>query len=436
MILKANNVHSLEHQLKIFGVILLGAFSGILVWLFYLLELSSLLMITLLTVLLPLLGLSLNRCYYKIITPFYSLTNQVEAIRLEDYSLHTRAQYHSGILHNLHQEITVLAQGLQQRKQTHDQHTLLIYHLIEQLDAPIAIFNQNHQLSHGNGAFAQYIGHPWQSKRLSTSRSLGLSINKNNQYSFIDKAQSSCWQLKQSQFSQDEKTYYLVVLTNIETLLRKNQQNSWQQIIRVLSHEIRNSLTPIKSLAQTLVELPEQQGNAKRALQVIVERSTALQEFVNRYGDISQRYSVEKKDFASQGFAEMLIALFAKEKINIDIQTDTIFADPLLLQQVMINLFKNAIDACINEKSAFIKLTILSKINHKQAQELLIEVTDNGQGIANLDNLFVPFYTTKESGHGIGLNLCQNIIEQHNGRLTLTNNKNKGATAQVVLPYE
>jgi two-component system nitrogen regulation sensor histidine kinase NtrY len=72
----------------------------------------------------------------------------------------------------------------------------------------------------------------------------------------------------------------------------------------------------------------------------------------------------------------------------------------------------------------------------KNEHEVSIEITDNGQGIANLDNLFVPFYTTKDSGHGIGLNLCQNIIEQHDGRLTLTNNKHDGVTAKVVLPYK
>jgi two-component system nitrogen regulation sensor histidine kinase NtrY len=436
MTLKANNKHSLEHQLKIVGIISLAVISGLLFWLFYLLELSLLLVVTLFTILLPPLILCLWRFYHKIITPFYSLTNVVEAIRVEDYSLRTREQYQSGILHSLQQEIKTLAEDLQQRKQTYDQHTLLIYHLIEQLDAPIAIFNQKIQLSHANGAFTQYIGQPWQSKRLSTSRSLGLSINKSNQWSFINKEESSRWQLKQSQFIQDEKTYHLVVLTNIEKLLRQNQQNSWQQIIRVLSHEIRNSLTPIKSLAQTLVELPSQQESAKKALLVIVERSTALQEFVNRYGDISQRYSVEKKHFASQPFADMLLVLFPNEIISAKLKTDTIWADPLLLKQVMINLLKNAIEACSNHENPCIILIISLIVNLKNEHEVSIEITDNGQGIANIDNLFVPFYTTKDNGHGLGLNLCQNIIEQHGGRLTLTNNKNDGVTAKVVLPYK
>ena len=435
MTLKAKTHYSLEQQLKIVGITLLALFSGLMLGLLYLLETSSLVIVTCFALIIPLVTLWLRGFYHKIISPFYSLTNLVEAIRLEDYSLRIKDQYQSGILHSLNQEVKILAEDLQQRKQVYDQHTLLIYHLIEQLDAPIAIFNQKHQLSHANGAFTQYIGQPWQSKRLSTSRSLGLSIDKDNQWSFIQANESSRWQLKQSQFIQDEKTYHLVVLTNIEKLLRKNQQDSWQQIIRVLSHEIRNSLTPIKSLAQTLVALPSQPDNAKQALQVIVERSTALQEFVNRYGDISQRYSVEKKHFASQSFAEMVIALFPTQFINIEINTATIWADPLLLKQVIINVLKNAIEACTDNKEITISLEISLLTNHKHEKEVIIEVIDNGQGIANSDNLFVPFYTTKGNGHGIGLSLCQNIIEQHSGSLTLTNNKKVGATAKVTLPF-
>jgi len=437
MTLKANTELSLEHQLKTVGLTLLLAFSGLLLWLLLLLEASTLVIVTFFTFSLPLVILWLRRFYHKIITPFYSLTNLVEAIRLEDYSLRTREQYQSGILHSLNQEVTTLAEDLQQRKQVYDQHTLLIYHLIEQLDAPIAIFNQKQQLSHANGAFTQYIGQPWQSKRLSTSRSLGLSMDKDNRWSFINENESSRWQLKQSQFIQDEKTYHLVVLTNIEKLLRQNQQDSWQQIIRVLSHEIRNSLTPIKSLAQTLVELPSQPDNAKQALQVIVERSISLQAFVNRYGDITQRFSVEKKHFASQPFAEMLITLFPKQIIHIDVKSDNIWADPLLLKQVIINLLKNAIEACTDNKETRIDLVISLLTNNNNKQEVVIEVKDNGQGIANIDNLFVPFYTTKDNGHGIGLSLCQNIIEQHGGSLTLINNKDGiGAIARLSLPYQ
>jgi len=436
MTLKPSKQYSLEQQLKMVGVTLLMLFSIFLSVILYLLDVSSLTVITIFTVALPPIIMWLWRFYHKIITPFYSLTNVVESIRLEDYSLRTKDLYQSGILHSLNHEVRTLAEDLQQRKQIYDQHTLLIYHLIEQLDAPIAIFNNKHQLSHANGAFSNYIGAPWQLKRLSTSLSLGLSINARDKWAFTDTKESTRWQLKQSQFIQDETTYHLVVLTNIEKLLRQNQQDSWQQIIRVLSHEIRNSLTPIKSLAQTLLTLSPTQGKESQALEVIVERSGALQEFVSRYSNIAQRFTVEKKLIPACEFINMLTAIFPQVLINTHISAKNLWADPTLLKQVMINLIKNAIEAHSEQSQCCVSIVITCSKNHIKEQSVKIEIIDKGQGIANPDNLFVPFYTTKDSGHGIGLSLCQNIIEQHNGRLSLLNNKDKGARATLVLPMK
>jgi len=436
MTLKPSKQYSLEQQLKMVGATLLMLFSIFLSLILYLLDVSSLTVITIFTVALPPIIMWLWRFYHKIITPFYSLTNVVESIRLEDYSLRTKDLYQSGILHSLNHEVRTLAEDLQQRKQIYDQHTLLIYHLIEQLDAPIAIFNNKHQLSHANGAFSNYIGAPWQLKRLSTSLSLGLSINAQDKWTFTDTKESTRWQLKQSQFIQDETTYHLVVLTNIEKLLRKNQQDSWQQIIRVLSHEIRNSLTPIKSLAQTLLTLSPSQGKESQALEVIVERSGALQEFVSRYSNIAQRFTVEKKQIPTHEFINMLTAIFPQVLINTNINAKNLWADPTLLKQVMINLIKNAIEAHSEQRQCCVSIVITCTKNHIKEQGIKIEIIDKGQGIANPDNLFVPFYTTKDSGHGIGLSLCQNIIEQHNGRLSLINNKEEGATATLFLPVK
>jgi len=431
---KANMQHSLEQQLKRVGVALLALFTAFLWVILYLLDVSSLTVITIFTLLLPTFIVWLWRFYHKIITPFYSLTNMVESIRLEDYSLRIKDLYHTGILHSLNYEVKALAEDLQQRKQVYDQHTLLIYHLIEQLDAPIAIFNNKHQLSHANGAFSKYIGEPWQLKRLSTSLSLGLSINAQDNWSFIDKKESTRWQLKQSQFVQDETNYHLVVLTNVEKILRQNQQDSWQQIIRVLSHEIRNSLTPIKSLAQTLLSLSPRQGKESQALEVIVERSGALQEFVSRYSNIAQRFTVDKKLIPAHEFINKLTAIFPQVLINKHINAKNLWADPTLLKQVMINLIKNAIEAHSEQSQCCVSIVITCSKNQIKEQGIKIEIIDRGQGIANPDNLFVPFYTTKDSGHGVGLSLCQNIIEQHNGRLSLINNEEEGATATLFLP--
>jgi signal transduction histidine kinase len=208
-----------------------------------------------------------------------------------------------------------------------------------------------------------------------------------------------------------------------------------QQIIRVMSHEIRNSLTPIKSLAQTLVALLNQEECSKQALDVIVERSFALQEFVNRYGDITQKINIQQSWIESGPFLNDLLVMFPDQKLEPKIECQQIWADPILLKQVVINLIKNAIEASNSDE--VIRLNIYS--DHKESEVII----DHGQGIANPENLFVPFFNTKKQGYGIGLGLCKNIIEQHQGRLSLTNNTNalshakkeiQGATAKISLP--
>lgn len=425
---------SLEKKIK-WTLLLFGLTLFILtLWIMSLLSLSVLMQFTVIIFVFFPLTVLCSLLYKQLISPFYSLTNLVEAVRLEDYSLRINDKYQSGILHDLSQEITLLSEDLQKRKQAYDQHTLLIYHLIEQLEAPIAIFNNQHQLSHANEAFSKYIEQPWQSKRLMLSDRLGLTYS--NGWHFKDEALNSRWQIKYSQFVEHEKTYHLVILTDVEELLKVNQQKSWQQIIRVLSHEIRNSLTPIKSLAQTLVSLESEESKSKQVLQVIVDRSTSLQAFVNRYGDISKNIQVNKSWIDTQSFIEGLLVLFPQSDIRVKNKVQRVWGDPVLLNQVLINLIKNAEQAGGEGKKTNIELMLSSTYINNQAK-VLIEVIDDGQGIANLENLFVPFYTTKKQGQGIGLSLCQNIIDQHGGRLSLVNNKNKvGATAKILLPAD
>ena len=427
-----NKKQALEYQLKLAFSVFWGVMFGLALWVMSLLSLTILIQCTVFTFLFVPLSLLFLYFYKKIITPFYSLTSLVEAIRLEDYSLRIKDHYHSGVLHTLSQEISELSDDLQQRKQAYDQHTLLIYHLIEQLETPIAIFNHQLQLSHANAAFSQYIEQPWQAKRLVTSESLGLVFKKG--WQFTDQEQSERWQIKYSQFVEHEQTYHLVILSNVEELLRVNQQKSWQQIIRVLSHEIRNSLTPIKSLAQTLVSQELEDTKSKQALQVIVDRSISLQEFVNRYGDITKNITLNKSWFNSVEFMKKITVLFPQSTFALDIQVESVWGDIVLLKQVLINLIKNGVEANNQNSESYISLTIFSQ-NNRNEKSTVIEVTDNGQGISNIENLFVPFYTTKNQGQGIGLSLSKNIIEQHGGRLTLVNNIDKhGATAKIYLP--
>ena len=192
-------------------------------------------------------------------------------------------------------------------------------------------------------------------------------------------------------------------------------------------------MTPIKSLAQTLVSQELADTKSKQALQVIVDRSISLQEFVNRYGDITKNITINKSWFNTADFIKTVTVLFPQSNFSLDNKVESIWGDVVLLKQVVINLIKNGVEANGQNSESCIAITISSQ-HSRNEKSVVIEVTDNGQGIVNRENLFVPFYTTKKQGQGIGLSLSKNIIEQHGGRLTLVNNVDKqGATAKIYL---
>jgi len=421
---------SLEADLKLFAIGSIVFVTALLAWILYLLNGDTLIVITLIGSIIIPLFIGLLVFYQRLIRPFYRLTNMMEAIRLEDYSLRTKPIYQEGIVDELSYEINMLASTLLQRKQRYDQHAFLIYSLIEQLDTPIVVFNDNLQLSHANDAFSAWYQQPWESLRHTSATRLGLCISQ-HQWQLQDKDQHANWQVSQSNFLKDNQQYHLVVLTNITQAIRKTQQESWLQIIRVLSHEIHNSLTPIKSLAQSLVEMESTESRSKTALEVIVKRSKSLGEFVNRYANLYQNITVSPVFIPCSQLTKQLTTLFERKSLTIRSDISSMFVDPVLLEQVMINLIKNAIEASINT---------LEQIDihfSQKANKIHITVSDSGRGIANSENIFVPFYSTKEDGSGIGLVLSRNIIEQHGGSLSLCNNENNpGATAKIILPMK
>lgn len=385
--------------------------------------------------------------YRLVITPYYSLTSLTEALKMEDYSLRAKSPFSQGIVAKLFNELSSLSQNLQVSKTRYDQQMFLLYGLIEQLESPVLVLNQDDQLQHANPAVSQLFSVPWQTLKQSPAQKLGLTklngfwrFDENNPLNVGKK-----WQIRQSEYKENNNNYQLLMLNNISQELQKNEQEAWQNIIRILNHEVRNSLTPISALSQNLLEMPDLTAEqCQQAIKIIDNRSNNLLAFIDSYSDLAKLPLPNTQQF---DLAELLhdIANLVQQ-VTINLTTPLIItADKSQLEQVLLNLIKNGKEAQLAQAKVHKVSSQTSETNKDISvqvfateQQVIIKVLDQGCGIANTANLFVPFYTTKETGSGIGLALSRQIIANHQGELTLTNRTDltdsPGAIATITLP--
>lgn len=205
-------------------------------------------------------------------------------------------------------------------------------------------------------------------------------------------------------------------------VLERNEMEAWQKLIRVLTHEIMNSITPIISLSETLSEREMTEKNypvMRQGMQTIHRRSKGLLEFVENYRRLTRLPAPVRCPVSVRELLQDLQKLFSEEYIHIEIpQTNRVLQiDRTQIEQVLINLIKNAKEACGKVQNPLIEV----KMNPTMSWQCLITVQDNGEGILPevQDKIFVPFFTTKTSGSGIGLSLCKQIMNRHGGNITV-----------------
>ena len=360
---------------------------------------------------------------HRVMSSFDRALLHIEAVKVEDYNQYAKSEFKEGVTAHFHNELTMLSEKMQTHKSQYDQHALLLYQLIDQLDTPMLVFNQKQKLTYANAAFSTLFGQPWQMFRLASPKLLGLIYTQKG-WHLPSKDQQ--WHVSQSEFIDSGERHELLVFTNIDSAIRASQLNAWQQIIRVLGHEIRNSLTPVSSLAESLAS-KSVSDREKQALAVISERCHHLQDFVNRYSSLSQTLNLDLQQINVAMFTERLKGLFSHNNLMFANKSQWLWADSTFIEQVFINLLKNAFEA----QATQVKIEMTEK-----AQQSWIKIIDDGHGFANTDNLFVPLFTTKQQGQGIGLAFCRNIIEQHGGTIEIKNNlaPEKGMTATLILP--
>lgn len=345
----------------------------------------------------------------------------IDAIKQENYNQFAKSSFSRGKVKTFHQQLNQLSESLQEKESNVDQHTLHINQLIKNLDSPILVFNHKQQLIYANNAFSNLYQQSWQMYRHASPEQLALSFDGSTWHSrFSDQK----WQIKHCQTNENEHGYQLLMFIDISLAVQTGQLHAWQKIIHVLSNEVRNSLTPVSSLSETLASKSLIE-NDKTALEIITERSHYLQTYVDRYSMLFPINEILRQDVSLQALSDSLSHACQNLTILFDFSIQTIYVDLSLFEQVFLNLLNNSQEA--EARNVQVNFS-------EHEQHLIIEVIDDGHGFDNLDNLFIPLYSTKLNGQGVGLSFCKNVIEQHQGVIEIHNNEEKGATIMIILP--
>ncbi|MEJ6474859.1 HAMP domain-containing sensor histidine kinase [Pseudoalteromonas piscicida] len=416
---------SLEQKLWLGFAVPLTTLVLLVVGIIFYFELTFLSAMTLfIGVLMPSL-LALHYSYKKVMLVLDNLAVQLDSITNEELSVWQLATYHRGRVATLKAEVKSAVERLKQRRQEYGQNEAFVFNFISELTLPILVLDAHQHVYFANRAMSAV----YPEGTLHGLHASALSL------SYVDKQ----WQLQQqsARYSivshplyRGQRVYQLLVFFSVEQTLRDNEKQVWQKLLSVLNHEVRNSLTPVYSMAQSLRQdrdvIPLETQHTM--LGVIESRAAHLQQFVANYAQIAQLPPVEIQAVEVESLVTRWRALFPKVVINVH-SSGVIYCDEPQLTQAMINLVNNAEQANQSSKRQGIRLTI------QRAQDWLLCLEDNGGGIDNQANLFVPFYSTKPNGSGIGLVMSREIIRNQQGELRLSNlANNQGARAEITLP--
>lgn len=387
--------------------------------------------------------------------PLQTLANVVAALREEDYSFRARNAVPQDALGELSLEVNALADMLSDQRTRAVEATALLRRVVEEIDVPLFAFDPGKTLQLVNSAGEQLLQAPAVKLLGRTADEIGLkdflSVGNESLLSFPSDNSQARWLVRRSSFRQNGVPHTLVVLSDVGRALRQEERNAWQRLVRVLGHELNNSLTPIKSIAGTLNarvrKAPlssEEREDFARGLEIIQTRAASLNRFLQAYRQLAQMPPPVLRKCALSQIVTRVAALETRLAVSVVQGPDALLeADPDQLEQMLINLVRNSAEAVLEVSNngsvarSPTKTVQPEVIVHWRCteKEIFLTIEDNGPGLLNPSNVFVPFYTTKPSGSGIGLVLSRQIAEAHGGSLELSNRNDKpGCRVKVVLP--
>lgn len=385
----------------------------------------------------------------RVVFSLQTLSNLLSAMREEDFSFRARDARSDDALGEVMLEVNALSETLRAQRLGALEATGLLRTVMEELDVAIFTFDNARQLRLVNRAGERLLARSSERLLGFTAAELGLEAclqgepARTMELSFP--GGSGRWGVRRGSFRQGGLPHDLIVLSDLSRALRDEERQAWQRLIRVLGHELNNSLAPIQSVAQSLesgisstATIPEvQHGPAasilddmKSGLGIIRSRTEALGRFMAAYAKLAR---LPQPKLAPVNVTEWILrvaTLEARAKIKVEKGPPLVIsADADQLEQLLINLLHNAADAA-HETGGGVKVTW-----SRFSSYLEVSVLDDGPGITNTANLFVPFFTTKPGGSGIGLVLSRQIAEAHGGSLTLENRRDsRGCEAKLRLP--
>ncbi len=377
----------------------------------------------------------------RVVFPLRTLSNLLSALREGDFSIRARGARADDSLGEVFREANALQATLREQRLGALEAAALLRKVIEEIDVAIFAFDANRRLRLVNRAGERLLNQASDLVLLKTAGELGLEECLHGETPrtaemWLPRG-SGRWEVHRSSFRQEGMPMELVVITDLSRALREEERQAWQRLIRVLGHELNNSLAPIKSVADSLRSLMRRAASPsdgredmERGLEIIATRAEALSRFMTAYSRLARLPPPRLQPIEIEGLIRRVASLETRLPVALDAGPRlTVRADPDQLEQLLINVLRNAVDAAL-ETGGSAGVTWRTK-----GDFLEVAIEDEGPGLPETTNLFVPFFTTKPHGSGIGLVLSRQIAEAHGGSLSLQNRRpGHGCVARLRIP--